>query len=545
MNFNYTNIIQTCFESIQDLGLTSLVYYSHIPAALVALFLGFFIYLNNKQITAKIILLISFVFATWSFIDIILWISLDSQKYVFFWSLAVILEALIFIFAIYFINVFALGRDVKITYKVIPFLILLPIFLLASTKYNIGYFNMVECVPIDNILYPTYFLPLIAVLSILLIINFIYLLKKIDKTKKIQLSLIASSLFIFLFSFFASNYVASYFIENGILSYVDGYKIEMYSLFLMPVFLAVLTFIIVRFKTFNIKLLGAQALVWALIILVGSQFLYMQNMPTSALVLAGVTLVFSALIGLLVVRSVKKVDEQRELLDIANRNQESLLHFVTHQVKGYLAKSRNIFDGMVAGDYDLISDKAREMAKAGFDSDTKGVETVMAILKASDLKTGKTAFTKEKINLSALVAEIIESKKDGAIQKGLELSFEIEPNLEVEVDKLQIQEVFKNLITNSILYTLKGTVHVVLKKENNQVKFAVVDTGVGLSEKDKAKLFTEGGKGEQSSLVNVDSTGYGLYIAKQIVDEHNGTIGAHSEGKDKGSEFFVLLPIVG
>jgi signal transduction histidine kinase len=182
------------------------------------------------------------------------------------------------------------------------------------------------------------------------------------------------------------------------------------------------------------------------------------------------------------------------------------------------------------------------MAKVGFDSDTKGVETVMAILKASDLKTGKTAFIKEKANISALVAEIIESKKDSAIQKGLELTFEIEPNIETQVDQLQIKEVFKNLLTNSILYTPTGTVHVVLKRENGKVKFSVVDTGVGLSEQDKAKLFTEGGKGEESSLVNVDSTGYGLYIARQIVEQHGGIIEAHSEGRGKGSEFFVLLP---
>jgi signal transduction histidine kinase len=319
----------------------------------------------------------------------------------------------------------------------------------------------------------------------------------------------------------------------------------MYSLFAMPVFLAMLTFIIVRFRAFNIKLLGAQALVWALIILVGSQFLYMQDMPVSALVLTAVTLVFSSVLGLLVVRSVKKVDQQRELLAIANQNQQTLLHFVTHQVKGYITKSRNIFDGLIAKDYGDLPPKALEMVQHGFDSDTRAVETVMAILKASDLKTGKTEFKKEKTNISALVADVIEFRKDQAEQKGLELTFDIEPNIEIQVDSIQIKEVFKNLVTNSILYTPKGTVHVVLKRELGKVRFAVIDTGVGITPTDKARLFTEGGKGENSTTHNVDSTGYGLYIAKQIVERHQGTVGVISEGKDKGSEFFVLLPDVG
>jgi signal transduction histidine kinase len=211
-------------------------------------------------------------------------------------------------------------------------------------------------------------------------------------------------------------------------------------------------------------------------------------------------------------------------------------------VKGYITKSRNIFDGLRAKDYGELPPQALEMIEHGFESDTRAAETVMAILKASDLKTGKTEFKKEKTNVSALVAEVIELKKDMAGQKGLELTFDIEPNIEIAVDPIQIKEVFKNLVTNSILYTPKGTVHVVLKRESGKVRFAVIDTGIGIAPADRSRLFTEGGKGENSITHNVDSTGYGLFIAKQIVDKHNGTIGVHSEGEGKGSEFFVLLP---
>lgn len=540
MKFDLVNNLQICSEIIETYIPVSVVYYSHVPTAIISLLLGFFIFFKNKELVAKIIFLITIVFSIWAFIDIILWTSLDSQNYVFFWSLTVILETLLFILSIYLINVFALGRDISFKNKLFWALIFFPIILLTSTKYNIGYFNIPECVPVDNILYPIYALFLRGILSLWLFINFVYLFKKINKQKRVELSLMFSGLFIFLTSFFASNYLGTYFINKNILTFVDGYKIEMYSLFLFPLFLGLLTFIIVRFKAFNIKLLGAQALVWAMVILVGAQFLFIKS--TINMVLNSVTFVAMSISGFILVRSVKKVDTQRELLEVANQNQQSLLHFITHQVKGYLAKSRNIFDGMIAGDYDKLPSRAEEMAKAGFDSDTKGVETVLAILRASDLKTGKTAFMKTKTNISALVAEIISSTKDVSEKKKLELSFEIEPNIEIQVDPVQIKEVFKNLITNSVLYTPQGTVHVVLKRESKNIRFAVIDTGVGLSDVDKQKLFTEGGKGENSLSVNVDSTGYGLYIAKQIIDQHKGTIGARSEGKGKGSEFFVLLP---
>jgi signal transduction histidine kinase len=56
-------------------------------------------------------------------------------------------------------------------------------------------------------------------------------------------------------------------------------------------------------------------------------------------------------------------------------------------------------------------------------------------------------------------------------------------------------------------------------------------------------LFTEGGRGKESTKVNVDSTGYGLFVAKSVVEAHGGKIWAESEGKGKGSRFTVELPI--
>ena len=71
----------------------------------------------------------------------------------------------------------------------------------------------------------------------------------------------------------------------------------------------------------------------------------------------------------------------------------------------------------------------------------------------------------------------------------------------------------------------------------------VEDNGVGITPEDMRRLFTEGGHGKDSIRVNVHSTGYGLYIAKKIVEAHGGKIWAESEGQGKGSRFIVELPI--
>ena len=63
-----------------------------------------------------------------------------------------------------------------------------------------------------------------------------------------------------------------------------------------------------------------------------------------------------------------------------------------------------------------------------------------------------------------------------------------------------------------------------------------------MSDADKVKLFKEGGRGEESVKVNVNSTGYGLFIVKKIVEAHGGRIWAESVGRGHGSKFCVEIP---
>lgn len=79
---------------------------------------------------------------------------------------------------------------------------------------------------------------------------------------------------------------------------------------------------------------------------------------------------------------------------------------------------------------------------------------------------------------------------------------------------------------------------------NSKILLSVKDTGIGINEEDKKRLFTEGGRGKDSVKVNVDSTGYGLYTVKLIADAHNGRVWAESAGAGKGSQFYLELPTI-
>jgi len=71
----------------------------------------------------------------------------------------------------------------------------------------------------------------------------------------------------------------------------------------------------------------------------------------------------------------------------------------------------------------------------------------------------------------------------------------------------------------------------------------IKDTGVGISDELKPKLFTQGGRDENSLKININSTGFGLSFAKDVVEAHHGRVWAESAGINKGSTFCLDFPV--
>jgi len=113
----------------------------------------------------------------------------------------------------------------------------------------------------------------------------------------------------------------------------------------------------------------------------------------------------------------------------------------------------------------------------------------------------------------------------------------------------RMREVFSNLISNAIKYSPHGKTITVRygysesDSESKRVLIAVKDEGQGLSDLDKQKLFGQFQRLSARPTGGESSTGLGLWIAKQFVEKHGGRIWAESEGKGKGTTFFVELPV--
>jgi signal transduction histidine kinase len=455
------------------------------------------------------------------------------------WSWLDFINVVFFVFGAYFFSV--LARDkVTIWEKIIYVGLCVPAFLVTVLGKSVLGFVEPICNAINGDFDINYKLFAEIFACIMMFTSFGIKWLKSDKEKKLQLFAVLSSMLLFFGVFGGTEYYSG---VTGI------YTVNLFGLFTLPIFLIIMMFSITNLGVFDLRLLGTQILSYSLIIMSGSQLLFVQDSTHATLDV--ITVAISIFFGVLLLQNAQKEEEARlEIarlagdLEKANKQQVVLIHFITHQIKGFLTKSRNIFSMAVEGEFGPLPEAFIPMAQEGLRSDTQAVTTVQEILNASNVKSGAVTYSMQPFDFGALVKEVYDGLKPAADAKKLELKLEEDgsPNT-LTGDKLQLQNAIKNLIDNSIKYTPSGSVSLKLSKEGEKLRLTIQDTGVGITPEDMVHLFTEGGHGKDSIKVNVDSTGFGLYIVKNIIEAHHGKVWVESEGAGKGSTFIVELPL--
>jgi len=127
------------------------------------------------------------------------------------------------------------------------------------------------------------------------------------------------------------------------------------------------------------------------------------------------------------------------------------------------------------------------------------------------------------------------------------LNLDLPESFLLSIDRIRIGQVITNLLSNSIKNTpSKGEITINLQDKDKSALITVRDTGVGLIKSELNRIFTRFGKieryGNGLEYIDIQGSGLGLYISKEIVELHNGEISAKSRGRHKGSVFTIKLP---
>ena len=238
---------------------------------------------------------------------------------------------------------------------------------------------------------------------------------------------------------------------------------------------------------------------------------------------------------------------EEELKEISKLKSE-LLSRTSHELKTPLVSIKGYVDLLLQVHYENLDFYTISMLHEIRQGCSRLESLIKDLLETSQLETGAIMLHKERENLSFLIKFCLKELQGLANIRHHKIFLNIEENMITMFEKERIYEVIVNLVSNAIKYTPpKGVIKIGSEVKNNSYIISIKDNGIGLSEKDKQKIFKKFGKIERYGKgldVVSEGSGLGLYISKGMIELHEGDIWVESKGNEKGSTFYFSLPII-
>jgi signal transduction histidine kinase len=259
--------------------------------------------------------------------------------------------------------------------------------------------------------------------------------------------------------------------------------------------------------------------------------------------LAGVTAAVAVLIVFLmkwntnlnneVKRRTRELESANEQLKLHDKMQKEFINVAAHElrtpIQPILGLSQiiqsNVMDENLRSQVKVIERNARRLQ--GLTED---------ILDVTRIESHTLKLNKEKFNLNDVIIDCINDVTINNYGKKIKLLYEPR-DIIVEGDKGRISQVISNILSNSTKFTPDGSISIRSEKSNNQVTVSVKDTGTGIDPELFPRLFYK------FASKSFSGTGLGLFIAKSIIESHNGKIWAENNIDGKGAKFSFTLPI--
>ena len=239
------------------------------------------------------------------------------------------------------------------------------------------------------------------------------------------------------------------------------------------------------------------------------------------------------------------IEKENEKLLELNKMKTELVSRVSHELKTPLNSVYGATQILLNLHRNEISDKILEFIEMIHKGGSRLKKLIENLLDISRIESNQLNLNIEKHNVSEIIKESVEDIRYFAKERKITLSLELLDIVFCEIDKLRIEQVITNLLSNAIKNTPpNGLVKVILSRNEDAIYISVQDSGVGLTLSEMDKLFNKFGKIErygQRMNVDIEGTGLGLFIIKEIIELHKGSIWVASEGKNKGARFTVRL----
>ena len=244
-------------------------------------------------------------------------------------------------------------------------------------------------------------------------------------------------------------------------------------------------------------------------------------------------------------------------LTLANKRLQSLeaakskfVAVTTHQLRTPLSAIKWTFHMFLSNHIGDIADDQRNFLQKGFESTERMIAIVNDLLNVDYMEADKVEYNFIKINLGDLIASVLFEFNNQCESKQIKMEY-LKPDgtlPNISADPIKISMVLENLIDNAIKYTPQGG-HVTIALKNDRLNSArsvlevmVADTGIGIPQAERDRLFHRFFRASNAINVHTDGTGLGLFISRDIIEKHGGEIWFETK-EGEGTSFHFTLPI--
>jgi PAS domain S-box-containing protein len=240
----------------------------------------------------------------------------------------------------------------------------------------------------------------------------------------------------------------------------------------------------------------------------------------------------------------RELESARREAEDANRAKSEFLTSMSHELRTPLHSVIGFAELMSEGLAGAMTEKQKEYLADILDGGRHLLSLINDILDISKVECGKTDFDLSDVDLKPVIERTLAMFREKALRHDIKLQSEVPDCLgTVAAEERRVKQVLFNLIGNAVKFTPDGgRVGVRARRTEKEAVVEVWDTGIGISEKDMARIFNPFERADSAWAKEREGTGLGLHVTRKFVELHGGRIWA-SSSPGKGSRFTFTLPL--
>ena len=242
---------------------------------------------------------------------------------------------------------------------------------------------------------------------------------------------------------------------------------------------------------------------------------------------------------------INEFNENKKRYDFISKMKSEFISIAAHQLRTPLSAIKWMIEMLKDGDIGTITQEQKTFLQKGNDTNNRMISLVNDLLKAEKIDEGIFGYSFEFSKLSDVIEKSINENAQLAQQKGvsIELAEKVKNLPLIKIDKDKLKLAIDNIIGNAIRYNKKGEkVEISVQSNTNKyLEVIIKDHGIGIPKNQMDKVFSKFFRGNNATTTHTDGSGLGLYIAKNVIINHGGTIWIESE-ENIGTSFHFTLP---